>query len=199
MQRLENLLEIIALIIVAASVGAEYTQGTLRNLLVREPGRLRFLTGKYLAMLTYILIATTVALGLGTVVALFAAHNAGYDTSIWTTSDSLGHLGSFWGNILIAVSAYTVLGLLFSTIFRSAAAAVGVSLGYALVVEGLMRVLFPDAAPWLLTTLTGSITGATGSNNGDFSYGGSLVIVASYAAVALIVTAVLFRRRDVTT
>jgi ABC-2 type transport system permease protein len=196
--RLENLLEIIALIIVAASVGAEYTQGTLRNLLVREPGRLRFLSGKYLAMLTYILIATTIALGLGTIVALFAARSAGYDTSIWTTPDSLGQLASFWGNMLIAVSAYTVLGLLFSTLFRSAAAAVGVSLGYALVVESLVRVLLPDAAPWLLTTLTGSITGATGGNNGDFSYAWSLVIVAAYAAAALIVTGVLFRQRDVT-
>jgi ABC-2 type transport system permease protein len=198
LQRLENLLEIIALIIVAASVGAEYTQGTLRNLLVRESGRLRLLSGKYLAMLTYVLIATTVALGLGTVVALFAGHSAGYDTSIWTTSDSLSQLASFWGNMLIAVTAYTVLGLMFSTIFRSAAAAVGVSLGYALVVERLISALFPDASPWLLTTLTGSITGSTGGNAGDFSYGWSIVIVSAYAAAALVVTAVLFRRRDVT-
>jgi len=150
-------------------------------------------------MLTYILIATTIALGLGTLAALFAAHNVGYDTSIWTTSDSSGQLGSLWGNMLTAVTAYSVLGLLFSIIFRSAAAAVGVSLGYALVVEGLVRVLLPDAAPWLLTTLTGSITGSTGGNNGDFSYGWSLVIVAAYATAALVVTAILFRRRDVTT
>jgi ABC-type transport system involved in multi-copper enzyme maturation permease subunit len=196
--RLENLLEIIALIIVAASVGAEYTQGTLRNLLVREPGRLRLLSGKYLAMLTYVLIATTVALGLGAIVAVASGHSAGYDTSIWTTQNSLGQLASLWGNMLIAVTAYTVLGLLFSILFRSAAAAVGVSLGYALVVEGLIRALFPDASPWLLTTLTGSITGSTGSNAGNFSYGWSLVIVSAYALAALIVTAALFRRRDVT-
>ena len=35
--------------VVAANVAAEWSQGTLRNLLVREPGRLRLLAGKMLA------------------------------------------------------------------------------------------------------------------------------------------------------
>src|SRR3989442_466473 len=45
----QALLVVVALTIVTANLAAEWSQGTLRNLLVREPGRLRLLAGKMLA------------------------------------------------------------------------------------------------------------------------------------------------------
>jgi hypothetical protein len=41
-----NLLGIIALCVFAAQTAQEYSLGTLRNLLVRQPGRIRLLIGK---------------------------------------------------------------------------------------------------------------------------------------------------------
>jgi hypothetical protein len=45
-----GLLGIIALCVFAAQTAQEYTYGTLRNLLVRQPGRIRVLVGKLIAM-----------------------------------------------------------------------------------------------------------------------------------------------------
>jgi ABC-type transport system involved in multi-copper enzyme maturation permease subunit len=47
-----TLTAVIALILVASAMAAEYQQGTLRDLLVRQPARIRLLTGKFLALLT---------------------------------------------------------------------------------------------------------------------------------------------------
>src|SRR5579862_7677870 len=45
-----TLTAVIALALVAAATAVEYSHGTLRNLLVRQPQRLQFLGGKYLGL-----------------------------------------------------------------------------------------------------------------------------------------------------
>ena len=52
----------VALIIVTANLAAEWSQGTWRNLLVREPRRLRLLTGKMLALILFVLVSMTLTL-----------------------------------------------------------------------------------------------------------------------------------------
>ena len=51
-----GLLGIIVLCVFAAQTAQEYTYGTLRNLLVRQPRRLVLLAGKYAAMKTFALL-----------------------------------------------------------------------------------------------------------------------------------------------
>src|SRR5579863_7866997 len=45
-----NLVGIVSLALFAAASASEYSQGTLRNLLVRQPRRAQLLSGKYLAI-----------------------------------------------------------------------------------------------------------------------------------------------------
>src|SRR5258708_28332966 len=52
-----SLIIAIALIIVTANIAAEWSQGTLRNLLVREPSPLRLLSGKMLARVLFVAIS----------------------------------------------------------------------------------------------------------------------------------------------
>jgi ABC-2 type transport system permease protein len=52
----------IALVMVTANLAAEWSQGTLRNLLVREPHRLRWLAGKMLALVLFVLLTMLVTL-----------------------------------------------------------------------------------------------------------------------------------------
>ena len=63
-----GLLGIIALCVFAAQTAQEYTYGTLRNLLVRQPGRIRILVGKLIAMkifaLVMIAISAVVSIGI---------------------------------------------------------------------------------------------------------------------------------------
>jgi len=56
-----GLLGIIALCVFAAQTAQEYTYGTLRNLLVRQPGRVRLLIGKLIAMKIFALLLVAIA------------------------------------------------------------------------------------------------------------------------------------------
>ncbi|MEO8898346.1 MAG: ABC transporter permease [Candidatus Dormibacter sp.] len=192
--RVSNFIVVIPLVIVAAAVAGEYGQGTLRNLLVREPGRLRLLFGKFAALLVYCLLAATLALGVATVVALFVAAHEGIDTSPWTTPDALHNLLSLWGNLLISTAAWCVLGLLGATVFRSPTLAVGVSLVFLLVVENLVMAIWTEAPQWLFVSLNQSIIAG---GNGTSDYGRAVGLIGLYCACAAVVVSVIFRRRDV--
>src|SRR5437588_815970 len=52
----------VALIIVTANLAAEWSQGTWRNLLVREPRRLRLLAGKMAALMLFVLVSMMLTL-----------------------------------------------------------------------------------------------------------------------------------------
>ena len=192
--RVSDFIVVIPLVIIAAAVAGEYAQGTMRNLLVREPGRIRLLLGKFLALLVYCLIASTVAFGVGALIAFQVAPHEGIDTSPWTTADALHNLLSLWGNLLLSTTAWCVLGLLGATIFRAPAAAVGVSLVFLLVVENLVIAIWTEAPQWLFVTLNQAII-AGGNTNSD--YGRAVGLVGLYCACAVVVAAVVFRRRDV--
>jgi ABC-2 type transport system permease protein len=192
--RVSDFIVVIPLVIIAAAVAGEYAQGTMRNLLVREPGRIRLLLGKFLALLVYCLIASTVAFGVGALIAFLVAPHEGIDTSPWTTADALHNLLSLWGNLLLSTTAWCVLGLLGATVFRSPAAAVGVSLVFLLVVENLVIAVWTEAPQWLFVTLNQAII-AGGNTNSD--YGRAVGLVGLYCACAVVVAAVVFRRRDV--
>ena len=56
-----GLLGLVALCVFAAQTAQEYSYGTLRNLLVREPRRLRLLIGKYLSMSIFALISVIIS------------------------------------------------------------------------------------------------------------------------------------------
>src|SRR6266852_6241158 len=53
---------VVALIMVTVNLAAEWSQGTWRNLLVREPRRLRLLSGKMLALLLFVLVSMALTL-----------------------------------------------------------------------------------------------------------------------------------------
>jgi ABC-type transport system involved in multi-copper enzyme maturation permease subunit len=192
--RVSDFIVVIPLVIVAAAVAGEYAQGTLRNLLVREPGRLRLLFGKFAALLVYCLIASTVAFGVGALVALQVAPQEGINTAVWSAPDALHNLLSLWGNLLVSTAAWCVLGLLGAIVFRSPALAVGVSLVAVLVVENLVIAIWTDAPHWLFVTLNQSII-AGGNSASD--YGRAVGLVGLYCACALVISSVVFRRRDV--
>src|SRR2546425_3577309 len=84
-----SLIIAIALIMVTSNVAAEWSQGTLRNLLVREPNRLRLLSGKMLALVLFVTISAVLTLAISAALILAAAHAQGLQTSAWTSSEGL--------------------------------------------------------------------------------------------------------------
>src|SRR5438445_12425637 len=89
---------VVALIMVTANLAAEWSQGTWRNLLVREPRRLRLLTGKLLALMLVVLLSMTLTLAASSALILAAAHGLGVQTTAWTSSAGLHALLAFFGN-----------------------------------------------------------------------------------------------------
>src|SRR5258707_4901409 len=88
----------VALIIVTANLAAEWSQGTWRNLLVREPRRLRLLAGKMLALLLFVLASMTLTLVVSSVLILVLARAQGVQTAAWTSSAGLSSWLAFFGN-----------------------------------------------------------------------------------------------------
>lgn len=188
-------LGLVALAVCAVAVGAEYTNGTLRNLLVRQPARLRLLTGKLLALGSFVTLAVVVSYSVGLVAALLLVPGHGVSASAWFTAAGVQSLFSTLGNLLLATLAWATYGAALAIVLRSAAAAISVGLGYLLVGETLLTSVWSDGTQWLPRVLLVAL-GLGGTP--EVAYGRALVLTGLYVVVAIGVAAILFRRRDVT-
>lgn len=201
LSRGDTLVAVIALAIVAAATAVEYSHGTLRNLLVRQPHRLELLAGKFLALVSFVLIAATVALATGIVVAFIAASGRGIDTSAWTSSSGIGNLARMYGDLLIAIVAYAAAGFFSAIVFRSAAAAIAVPLTYILLLEHLIGAVWSDAPNWLFGNLISAVINGESVIKSDVvlaSYSRGLLLGLAWVALFAVLAGALFRLRDVT-
>jgi hypothetical protein len=84
-----GLLGIVALCVFAAQTAQEYTYGTLRNLLVRQPRRLQLLLGKYVSMASFAIVMVFLAAVVSMSLAFGLSGKAKVETDAWVTSDAL--------------------------------------------------------------------------------------------------------------
>ncbi len=201
LSRGDTLVAVIALAIVAAATAVEYSHGTLRNLLVRQPHRLELLAGKFLALVSFVLIAATVALAIGIVVAFIATSGRGIDTAAWTTSTGIANLAGMYGDLLVAIVAYATAGFFSAILFRSAAAAIAVPLTYIIVVENLIGAVWSDAPDWLFGKLISAVLNGESVIRSDVALAGyerGLLLGLVWVALFAVLAGLLFRMRDVT-
>jgi len=185
---------VIALAICAVAVGMEYSTGSLRNLLVRQPARLRLLAGKLLALGSFIALAVVLAYGSALATALLLAPGHGISTAAWFTTAGVQSLLSTAGNVLLATLAWGAIGAVLATVLRSTAAAIAGGLAYVLVAENLLTAVWSDGKQWLPGQLINALAhGGTSA----VSYPSALALVGLYLVVALSAASALFRRRDV--
>jgi ABC-2 type transport system permease protein len=188
-------LGLVALAVCAVAIGTEYGNGTLRNLLVRQPARLRLLTGKLLALASFVTLAVVVSYGVGLMVALLLVPSHGISTAAWFTAAGVQSLLATLGNLVLAALAWGVIGAVLAIVLRSAAAAISVGLGYLLVGETLLTSVWSGGNQWLPRVLL-VVLGLGGTP--EVAYERALVLIGLYVVVALSVAAILFRQRDVT-
>lgn len=195
LQRGADLISVITLITIAAVVGAEWSQGTLRSLLAQEPRRLRLMAGKIAALFTFLLASAAVAVAIACAIAAAVAPGSGVPTTAWWSADGIQHARDFVVNLAIALTGWTVVGAFAAVIVRSAAAAVGASIAWLIVVEGLMTQVWPDVGRWLpgrllLAVLSGGTT--------DIAYPSALSAAAGYCVAMVLIAGVSLSLRDVT-
>ncbi len=196
-----SLIIAIALIIVTANIAAEWSQGTLRNLLVREPSRLRLLAGKMLALVLFVVISAALTLLISAALIIVAAQSQGISTAAWTSSQGMHAFLSFFGNEVLCLVGISLLGMLIAVLTRSTGAAVGIALAYVLVPEGLIAMVWRDGAEWLpvrvFNYLPGSIVPAAVGPTPPQGYTAALLVALLWMAGFIVVSAVVFRRQDV--
>jgi ABC-2 type transport system permease protein len=196
-----SLIIAIALIIVTSNIAAEWSQGTLRNLLVREPGRLRWLVGKMLALLLFVAISLALTLLISAALIIAVAQSQGISTAAWTTSEGIRTFLSFFGNELLCLVGISLLGMLVAVLTRSTGAAVGIALVYVLVPEGLIAVVWRDGAEWLpvrvFNYLPGSIVPTSVGPTPPQGFTAALLVALLWMVGFVMVSAMVFRRQDV--
>ena len=197
---------IAVLVFAASTVGNEFGWGTIRPLIARSGNRASLLTAKLLTVGTVLLALQVVGLLaciLGSFVATLIVHR---DLDVGAGDVITWCLGLL--RLLIAALPLTAIGFLIAMWFRSASAGIGVGIGFA----------FIEPAGWAVLRLLTSAFDPVQKFGIDYPsrrlvhYGdGSAVdvvgfreglelsaICLAWAALAMVVTFVVFRRRDVT-
>jgi ABC-2 type transport system permease protein len=189
------LLGVVALCLCAAALAGEFSTGTLRNMLVREPRRLRLLSGMTVGVLSFIAAITLVALAIAALVAMAIATTKGVDTSVWFGSAGLSTLAATTGNLVASTLGFGLIGAVLGIVLRSPVAAIGVGVAYALPVEAILSSTIGGIDRFLPGQLLMVLAAG-----GDYSlsYSAAALTLVVYGVIAVVVAGALFARRDVT-
>jgi ABC-type transport system involved in multi-copper enzyme maturation permease subunit len=193
--RAAMLLGVVAFGIAASQVASEYSLGTLRQLLVRQPRRTVLLAGKMLGVITFLVLALCFAAVVALIVAVVAARARGVPTSAWFTGTGLGDLFRELGDLVLATIGYSVLGMALGQFVRSAVFAVIVGFAWLIAVENIITRIVPSTQQWLPGA---SIMAVASGGVGGVSYAHGLILGAVYLLVAIAAAMTVFRRSDVT-
>ncbi|MEU4290571.1 ABC transporter permease [Kribbella sp. NPDC026596] len=142
------LLVFAAFLIGASFVGAEFSTGAIGNWLTFEPRRLRVYGSKLLAAaIGFVPVGAGVLaiLMLGTY--LIVAQLG--DTST-TTSKVWGDLVATGGRAVVVTALGAAIGGITGLLLRHTAAAIGVVMGYLVLIEGVFGSFLNQAQPWLI-------------------------------------------------
>jgi ABC-type transport system involved in multi-copper enzyme maturation permease subunit len=187
-------LGIIALCVFAAQTAQEYTYGTLRNLLIRQPSRMKILMGKLISMALFAVAMITITAVVSIVISYILAPGAEVKTDLWFTSEGLEAIFTTFVNVTISVVAFGIVGMVLGLLLRSPISAISFGVLWLLIVENLLIAVKNSLQNWLPGAQLSTI--ATGGAL-DLTYKHALTVGGIYVAVGAIVASVLFVRRDV--
>lgn len=187
-------LGIIALCVFAAQTAQEYTYGTLRNLLVRQPGRMKILVGKLISMILFALIMITISAVVSVAISYILAPGAKVKTDLWFTTDGFHAIFTTFVNVTISVVAFGIIGMVLGLLLRSPISAISLGVLWILIVENLLVAVKNSWQSWLPGAQLNAITSG---GIVDLSYKHALTVGGIYVAIGATVASVLFVRRDV--
>jgi ABC-type transport system involved in multi-copper enzyme maturation permease subunit len=189
-----NLLGIIALCVFAAQTAQEYSLGTLRNLLVRQPGRIRLLVGKLASMKVFAIIMTLVSAVISIGVSYLLAGGKDVNTTLWFNSDGRLEIAKTLLNVFISILGFGIIGMVLGILLRSPISSISLGVLWLLIVENIVGAVKSSTLQWLPGNQLGTI--AVGGTE-SVSYTHALSLSGLYVGIALVIATVLFTRRDV--
>lgn len=182
-------------VVVIALVAGEFSGGTFRALVLREPHRLRVVVGTLAAILLVAAGAVAVAEATTFAVSLVVAPTQDVTTAGWSSAGSLAAGLGDYATVLAGVAGWAVFGTTLAVVFRSVPLALAVGFAWAGPFENIVvdswstgfRV-FPGQV------LASLIQGGTA----ELGMGRAALTAVGYSVVAAAVALVLVSRRDVT-
>ncbi len=201
-----NILGIVSLVLFAGNLAGEYSNGTLKILLSRQPRRLTLLTGKVAALFSFAVLGVLLAATAEVVTSLAIGAARGLDLSAWGTAGAIGDLLAGVARLALATLAWGTLGGLLAVLLRSGPAAIGLGIGYVLVGEGLLGLALPDVVRYMPgQVISAFVAGGKASSFSQSSaatplaFGTAALLMLVYVLVFLGVAGAVFRTRDVAT
>jgi ABC-type transport system involved in multi-copper enzyme maturation permease subunit len=189
-----NLLGIIALCIFAAQTAQEYSLGTLRNLLVRQPGRIRLLVGKLASMKVFAIAMTLVGAVISIGVSYALAGGKDVNTALWFNADGRMEIAKTALNVYIEVLGFGIIGMVLGILLRSPISSISIGVLWLLIIENIVGAVKSSTLQWLPGSQLATV--AAGGTD-TISYTHALSLSGIYVGVALIIATLLFTKRDV--
>jgi len=141
-----SFLGILVLVLFIANFAGEFSQGTFRTLLMRQPKRIGLLAGKMAALLVFAAGALALAELFGVLISLAFAPSQDIATSSWLTLDGFGEIASAYATALLGVSAWATLGAALAVLVRSIPIALGIGISWSGPIEHLTMDFWAGAA-----------------------------------------------------
>jgi ABC-2 type transport system permease protein len=203
---------VFALMLGVLAVGSDYGWDTLKTLLTQRSGRLRLLSAKLVALAAWLVpfVLVLFIAGAEASYVIAGAEDAAVD---WPSALELGRaLATGW----FILATWAALGVLLAVLSRGTGLAIGLGILYTFVIEGLFSALASEVS-WLdpiveyflranaysLTVALGVPTEALADNGpggffGPFvGEGQAIAVLGAYMAAFMLLSAMVFRRRDV--
>jgi hypothetical protein len=180
---------------VIALMASDFSGGTFRSLLLRDPHRVRMIVGKLVGILVMAAGLVAVAEAATFVASLVAAPTQGIGTGAWFSLASLGDGVRDYLTAIVGVTGWAIFGTTLAVIFRSAPLALGVGFAWAGPFENIVADswaagyrFFPGQV--LASLIRGGTT--------ELAMGRALLTATLYTGLAGLVALTVVARRDVT-
>jgi ABC-2 type transport system permease protein len=173
----------------------EFSRGTFRTMLLRQPRRFTLLAGRYLALVGFVAVVLACTEVVTWIAARAEASAFDVQTGSWTSAAALGSALQDFATVLVWLVGYSMLGMTVAVLIRSVPLALAVGIAWAGPTEHLIGDAWGPAEkvfPGLLLEIVGR--GGTDT----VSITRAIVTAGSYVAVAAVVSWLVFARRDAT-
>ena len=173
----------------------EFSRGTFRTMLLRQPRRIQLLAGRYLALVGFVAVALACTELVTWITARVEGSAFDVSTHSWTSAAALGSALQDFATVLVWLVGYSVLGMTVAVLLRSVPLALAVGIAWAGPAEHLIGDAWGTAEkvfPGLLLEIVGR------GGNATVSTTRAIVTATAYVVVAAVVSCLAFARRDAT-
>jgi hypothetical protein len=136
----------------------EFSRGTYRTMLLRQPRRIRLLVGRYLALVSFVAVGLAVTELVTWTVARLEASTFDVAADSWTSLAAIGSGLRDYATVLVWLAGYSVLGMTVAVLLRSVPLALAVGIVWAGPAEYLIGGFWTSADkvfPGLLLEIVG--------------------------------------------